>query len=113
MGRWNKVPESEITHKTFKKLEVLDSNEIFWASSVSILTLKIDDFVHEFPWDDFLLNDDDSAVSLIDIEKKYADKLSSCKIAALNNMTPLHDETYCYSKDDKHWYLIAEGKGYA
>ncbi len=107
--------DSMTIHKVFGKSEILAKDTIFWPSSVSILTLKIDDYVYEFPWIDVMNNEDVSGQSifLCDIEHKYAERLLACKIAALNNMTPLHDETYCYSKDDKCWHLIAEGKGYA
>lgn len=106
--------ESNIIHRAFVKNEILALDEVFYPSSVSVLTLKIDDFVYEFPWEDCMEDDEDGClVSLRGIENQYADRLASCKIAALHNNTPLHDETYCYSKTDQQWYLIAEGKGYA
>jgi hypothetical protein len=96
---------------------ILPENTHFFPSSVSILTIKIDDFIYEFEWLDSKYFDcdipDHELVTLQKINEQFSDKLKDCKYAELTEMTPLHDETYEYNKDDGNWYLVKQGMGYA
>ena len=56
---------------------------------------------------------DDECTMVKDLEEEYADKFKRANCITLFFNTPLHDETYEFNKEDKQWYLINQGRGFA
>ena len=57
--------------------------------------------------------DEERAPIVKDIEKIFKQKLLAKGASYLKFNTPLHDETYWFSKIDKEWYLVSQGQGFA
>ena len=89
---------------TFPDL-VLTDDTYFYPGSVHELTLTIDDKTHKFDCED--------GMGLREVEGKYKDELSNCQFAELIHKTPLHDETWELNTEDRKWYLVNQGMGYA
>jgi hypothetical protein len=52
-------------------------------------------------------------VSVQRVNEFFANQLKEADWIELRHMTPMHDETYEYNKDDGKWYLVEQGHGYA
>lgn len=83
---------------------ILDSRMKFHSGCVHFLNLTIDD-----KYVDITGND----ITIEDIELKYKDKLKDCSFAELHHITPLHEETWELNLEDRKWYLVDQGEGYA
>lgn len=51
--------------------------------------------------------------TVADLELEYGSMIRQSECATLHFNTPLHDETYEYNNEDKQWYLISQGRGFA
>lgn len=60
-----------------------------------------------------LSESEDQVTKVKDLEEEYGDRMEKAEYTTLFFNTPLHDETYEYNKEDKQWYLIAQGMGFA
>lgn len=56
---------------------------------------------------------EDQVTMVKDIEEEYGARFEKAVCITLFFNTPLHDETYEFNKEDKQWYLIAQGRGFA
>jgi hypothetical protein len=84
---------------------ILTDNQIFFPGGMHLLMLTIDKENHDF--------DSDNGIVLSEIEEMYKDKLQNCKYADLFHLTPLHDERWELNLEDRKWYLVNQGSGYA
>lgn len=60
-----------------------------------------------------LSESEDQVSKVKDLEEEYSSMFDKAKCVTLFFNTPLHDETYEYNKEDKQWYLIKQGMGFA
>ena len=86
-------------------LDILSDSNTFYPGSVHILNIVIDNKNHA------LRNED--GITLKDIESNYKEELKECKFAELRHVTPLHNETWEFNTEDRKWYLVEQGYGYA
>jgi hypothetical protein len=84
---------------------VLTDEKTFYPGSVHIMNLRIDGRSYEVI--------EEEGVTISDIEEEFADKLENCNFAELVHVTPMHDETYELNTEDRKWYLVEQGQGYA
>ncbi len=64
-------------------------------------------------WNYMRVHDDEPYPTVADLEKLFEHYLQQEACYTLHFNGPLRDETYEYNKEDKEWYLIKQGMGFA
>lgn len=85
---------------------ILSKDKGFYGGFPHMCFITIDDFVYE-------VREEDGYFTVEELERRFGDKLKNCNFAEIQHITPLHDETYEYNTEDKNWYLVEQGQGYA
>jgi len=86
-------------------LHILDDKKTFFPGSIHALGISIDGGYYGIVAE--------TGIVLSEIEEVYIEKLEKCKFAELRHVTPLHDEVWEFNTEDRKWYLVEQGEGYA
>lgn len=88
---------------------ILQKDRELWNEFCEMTNLIIDGENKEIS---FRSIDDHSAITTYEIEEFYKLELEECEYAEILIMSPIHDETYEYNKEDKQWHLVNQGYGF-